>query len=84
MPFRRDAFRTAKRARPTWARPQSVDKAHKRKNCPDEKEIGGNFCFLGLRTFSTLCQSVDFVNILSGRAQLGRARNIKGVFAYLT
>ena len=23
----------------------SADKAHKRKNCPDKKEIGGNFCF---------------------------------------
>ena len=27
-------------------RPQSADKVHKRKNCPDKKEIGGNFCFL--------------------------------------
>ena len=67
---------------------QSADKAHNRKNCPDKKEIGGNFCFrrqlhlhpavtyvhvsslgckysfLGLRAFSSLCQSVDFVNIL--------------------
>ena len=28
-------------------------------------KIGCNFCFLGLQAFSTLCQSVDFVNILS-------------------
>ena len=25
---------------------QSADKAHKRKNCPDKEEIGGDFCFL--------------------------------------
>ena len=98
---------------------QSADKAHKRKNCPDKKEIGGNFCFLRqlhlhpsvtyiyvsslgckfaslggfaepfgivkssrprrqilplakfpcLQAFSTLCQSVDFVNILSEEAR---------------
>ena len=95
--------------------PQSADKAHNRKNCPDKMKIGCNFCFLRqlhlhpavtyahvsslgckfaslggfaepfgivkssrlwrqilplakfpcLQAFSTLCQSVDFVNILS-------------------
>ena len=69
--------------------PQTVDKAHKRKNRPDRIEIRDDFCFLrqlhlhpavtyvhvsslgckcsflGLQAFSTLCQSVDFVNILS-------------------
>ena len=24
----------------------SADRAHKRKNCPDKEEIGGDFCFL--------------------------------------
>ncbi len=76
---------------PLCAARQSADKAHNRKNCSDEKEIGSNFCFLrqlhlhpavtyvhvsslgckysflGLQAFSTLCQSVDFVNILAGR-----------------
>ena len=51
---------------------QSVDKAHNRKNCPDKMKIGCNFCFLGLQAFSTLCQSVDFVNILSA-SRLGGA-----------
>ena len=77
---------------------QSADKVHKRKNRPDKKEIGGNFCFrrqlhlhpavtyvhvsslgckcsfLGLQAFSTLCQSVDFVNILE-RRPCGRRSN---------
>ena len=28
--------------------------------------LGCKYSFLGLRAFSTLCQSVDFVNILKG------------------
>ena len=36
-----------KRGRDAFApRPQSADKACKRKNCPDQREIRGNFCFL--------------------------------------
>ena len=30
-------------------------------------------CFLGLQAFSTLCQSVDFVNILSAVPDAGAA-----------
>ena len=26
--------------------PQSTDKPRKRKNCPEKREISGNFCFL--------------------------------------
>ena len=39
------AFFGEKHPRALPARGQSADKAHKRKNCPDKKEAGGNFCF---------------------------------------
>ena len=48
--------------------PQSADNARNRKNRSDIQKIRGDFCFLGLRAFSTLWQSVDFVNILGERA----------------
>ena len=41
---------------------KNADKAHKRKNRPTKIKIGCNSRFFGLQTFSTLCQSVDFVN----------------------
>ena len=34
-------------------------------------------CFLGLQAFSTLCQSVDFVNILKRPSRSGRGASEK-------
>ena len=43
--------------------------------------LGCKYSFLGLRAFSTLCQSVDFVNILGPRLlRGGGSRLIKNVF----
>ena len=41
--------------------------------------LGCKYSFLGLRAFSTLCQSVDFVNILKRRAPWDILPTARGV-----
>lgn len=60
--------RTARIKKTVRQRRQRADKARKRKNYPDKRKNQWQFLLPVLQAFSSLWQSVDFVNILRRRA----------------